>query len=272
MDISRLFSVSGKNALITGGATGVGAMIAEALVSGGAKVFIASRKGEACEAAAAHLNSLGLEGSAEGFAGDVGNEEAILALAAEVGKRTDKLHILVNNAGISWGAPFADFPHEQWNRVFNVNVAAPFTLTRELYPLLRAAASPADPARVLNIGSIMGTAPVAEGAYSYTMSKAAVHHLTRTLAVEFASDHVTVNALAPGPFPSKMTRFALGHDKGREAVAGHVPLGRVGEPEDIAGAVLYLCSRAGAYISGAILPVDGGMSALSGVTLFEGAY
>ena len=272
MDISDLFGVNGRTALVTGGATGIGAMISEALVRGGAHVLIASRKGDACVAEADRLNALDVPGKATGFAGDVGSEAAITALVEAVKAHTDRLDILVNNAGVTWGAPLAEFPHDQWHRVFNINVAGLFTLTRELYPMLRDAASAEGPSRIINLGSIMGTAPVAEGAYSYTMSKAAVHHLTRTLAAEFAPSQVTVNALAPGPFPSKMTNFALGHDKGQEAVAAHVPLARVGTPEDIAGAVLYLCSRAGAYVTGAILPLDGGMSACSGVKLFEDAH
>lgn len=268
IDFPALFAVAGKVALVTGGATGVGRMIAEGLAAGGARVLIASRKAAACEATAAEINAMGYPGSVEGFAGDVATEEGLTALAAEVATRTKALHILVNNAGISWGAPYESFPHEQWARVMGVNVASVFTLTRELTSLLRTGARAEDPARVVNIGSIMGTAPVAEGAYSYTMSKAAVHHLTRVLSNELAQHHITVNALAPGPFPSKMTSFALDDPDRAARVASNVPLGRNGTAEDAAGAVLFLCSRAGAYVSGAILPIDGGMSAAAPVDLF----
>lgn len=268
MKYTGIFSVAGKTALVTGGATGIGRMMAEALAMGGARVLIVSRKGEACAAAAAAIMALDPPGSAEGFAGDVATEAAIAALAAETARRTDALHILVNNAGISWGAPLDAFPHAQWQRVFNVNVAGMFTLTRDLLPLIRAAATPRDPARIVNVGSVMGTLPVAEGAYSYTMSKAAVHHMTRVLANELAVDHITVNALAPGPFPSKMTAFATATDAGAARVGANVPLGRIGEADDMAGAILFLCSRAGAYVSGAILPLDGGMSAHCDVDLF----
>ncbi len=267
-ELEQLFSVTGKVALVTGGATGIGRMVAEALVMGGAHVMIASRKAEACAASAEEINALGLPGLAEGFGGDVGSEEAIAALASAVSTRTEHLDILVNNAGISWGEPFESFPHRQWERVFNVNVAGLFTLTRTLMPLLKAAAKAEDPARILNIGSVMGTVPVAEGAYSYTMSKAAVHHMTKVFAAEFAADHITANALAPGPFPSKMTAFATGTAKGAEQVARNVPLRRIGTAEDIAGTVLFLTSRGGSYVSGAILPLDGGMSVATPVTLF----
>lgn len=267
--IDALFSTAGKTALVTGGATGIGRMVAEALVMGGAHVLIASRKAEACERTADEINALGHTGRAEGFGGDVGSQEAIEALGTAVEARTHKLDILVNNAGISWGQPFEVFPHAQWQRVFNVNVAGLFTLTRRLMPSLKAAATPENPARILNIGSVMGTVPVAEGAYSYTMSKAAVHHLTKVFAAEFAQDHITANALAPGPFPSKMTAFATGTEAGAAQVAANVPLARIGTPQDIAGATLFLTSRAGAYVSGAILPLDGGMSVATPITLFE---
>ncbi|QHQ33720.1 SDR family oxidoreductase [Algicella marina] len=263
-----LFSVSGKTALVTGGATGIGRMVAEALANGGAHVLIASRKGDTCERVATEIMATSPSGSVEGFAGDVGSEASIATLCDDVAARCDRLDILVNNAGISWGEPLTTFPHAQWERVFNINVAGLFTLTRSLLPHLQAAATEQDPARILNIGSVMGTVPVAEGAYSYTMSKAAVHHLTKVFAAEFAGRHITVNALAPGPFPSRMTAFATGTDKGAAQVAANVPLGRLGTAEDIAGAALYLTSRAGAYVSGAILPVDGGMSVATPVTLF----
>lgn len=269
--LNDIFGVSGKTALVTGGATGIGRMIAEALVQGGAHVLIASRKGEACEVVAAELNALNAEGSAEGFSGDVGSEAAIEALTEAVKSRTEKLHILVNNAGITWGEPYKTFPHKAWEKVINVNVAGMFTLTRNLTGLLRSAAMDSDPSRIINIGSVMGTVPLAEGAYSYSVSKAAVHHLTKILAAELAPRNITVNAFAPGPFPSKMTAFAIGNDEGQAKVGANIPIGRVGSPEDIAGATLFLCGRGGAYTSGAIIPLDGGMSVEGPSNLFANA-
>ncbi|MEL6234133.1 MAG: SDR family oxidoreductase [Pseudomonadota bacterium] len=268
--MDALFGVRGKVALVTGGATGIGRMAAEALVRAGAHVLIASRKGPACEAVAAELTGIG-PGRAEGFAGDVGDEAALAALVAEVSARTDRLHILLNNAGITWGEPYESFPHAQWGRVMGVNVAAVFSLTRDLTPLLAAAGTAGDPARVINLGSVMGTVPLAEGAYSYSASKAAVHHLTQILAGELAHRHITVNAFAPGPFPSKMTRFAIGTEAQQEKVGANVPLGRVGMPADIAAATLFLCGPGGSYVSGAILPLDGGMHVVGPAGLFATA-
>ncbi|MEM6462274.1 MAG: SDR family oxidoreductase [Pseudomonadota bacterium] len=266
--LEDLFSVRGKMALVTGGATGIGRMVATALVQGGANVLIASRKGEACIAVAEELNGIDAAGSAEGFAGDVGSEESIHALVADVGSRCDALHILVNNAGVTWGEPLDTFPHMAWHKVMNVNVGGLFTLTRDLLPHLQAGASDADPARIINLGSVMGTQPVAEGAYSYSASKAAVHHLTRIMANEFAKERITVNAFAPGPFQSRMTAFATASEQQASKVGGGVPLGRIGSPDDIAGATLFLCSKGGAYVSGAILPIDGGLSVHSTMGLF----
>ena len=167
------------------------------------------------------------------------------------------------------GRRWRSFPYHAWAKVFGVNVTAVFHLTRELLPLLDAAASDDDPARVINLGSVMGTQPLADDAYSYAASKAAVHHLTRTLAIEFAARRITVNAFAPGPFQSRMTAFATAHGAQANHVGGHVPIGRIGTPDDIAGATLYLCSRAGSYVTGAILPIDGGQSVQHGLTLFK---
>lgn len=267
--IEELFSVGGKTALVTGAATGIGRMAATALVQAGARVLIASRKGADCEKVAGELNGLGAAGSAEGFAGDVSTEEGVAALVEAVKARTDRLHILVNNAGVSWGAELPDFPYHAWAKVMNVNVTGLFHLTRELLPLLEKAASDDDPARIINLGSVMGTQPMADGAYSYTASKAAVHHLTRTLANELAARRITVNAFAPGPFQSRMTAFATASDQQAAHVGSRVPIGRIGAPSDIAGATLYLCGRAGSYVTGAIVPIDGGQSVQHGMSLFK---
>ena len=262
--LEKLFSVEGKIALVTGGASGIGRMIATALVEAGARVLIASRKGDACEAVARELNKTAGKGSAEGFAADLSSEEGINALCSEVKGRTDALHILVNNSGATWGSPLDEFPHAAWGKIMDLNVAAMFTLTRNLLPLMENAAKGGDPARVINLGSVMGTIPLADGAYSYAVSKGAVHHLTQILANEFAAKRITVNAFAPGPFQSRMTAFATSSEEGVAAVSAINPLGRIGAPSDIAGATLFLCGSGGSYVTGAILPLDGGISVSTG--------
>ncbi|MCG6859263.1 MAG: SDR family oxidoreductase [Salaquimonas sp.] len=266
--LDELFSLAGKKALVTGGATGIGRMIATGLSRAGADVMIASRKADACIAVADEINAAlkqeGAEGSVTGFAGDVSSKEGIAALVGEVTSRTDSLNILFNNAGATWGAPMEEFPYEGWSRVLDVNVTGLFNLTRDLLPLMDKAATLEDPARVVNLGSVMGSAAIGEGAYSYSASKAAVHHLTRILAKELADRHITFNAFAPGPFQSKMTAFATTTDEQIEKVAQGVPLGRIGSPDDIAGAAIYLCSRAGSYVTGMILPLDGGIHIKTG--------
>ncbi|MFV0515478.1 MAG: SDR family oxidoreductase [Jhaorihella sp.] len=271
MTPDSLFTLQDKTALITGGATGIGRMAAEALVNAGARVLIASRKGAACEAVAKELNAAGAPGSAEGFAGDVGSEEGIDALVAEVKSRTQALDILMNNSGTTWGAPLGQFPHRAWERVMSVNVAGLFDLTQKLLPLLIAGSSEDDPARVVNVGSVMGEIPLGDGAYSYAASKAAVLHMTKILAKELAGRHITVNALAPGPFVSNMTAFATGDADRRARVGADVPLGRVGRKEDIAGCMLFLCGQGGAYVTGAVIPVSGGINVQTGGNIFAGA-
>lgn len=269
MTPSALFDLSGKTALVTGGATGIGRMATEGLAAAGARVLIASRKADACEAVAREVNALGLPGKVEGFGGDVATEAGIDALVAEVKSRTDKLNILMNNAGRTWGAPMGEHPYDAWTKLLALNVTGMFHLTQALLPLLKAAATPQDPARVVNVGSVMGDIPKGTATYSYATSKGAVHHMTRVLSNDLAPQGITVNAIAPGPFVSKMTAFALATEKGQGQAAESVPLGRVGSPEDIAGALQYLCGRGGAYVSGAILPLSGGMQSNAPGNLFN---
>lgn len=271
MTPETLFSLHGKTALVTGGATGIGRMAAEALMKAGARVLIASRKGDACEAVAAELNAMGGPGTVEGFAGDVGSEEGVNALVAAVKNRTKTLDILMNNAGRTWGAPMGAFPFEAWEKVMSVNMAGLFDLTQKLLPMLIASGSVDDPARVVNVGSVMGERPMGDGAYSYAASKAAVIHMSKIMAKELAGHHVTVNALAPGPFVSKMTAFATASEDQRDKVGKDVPLQRVGRDEDIAGCMLFLCGRGGAYVTGAVIPVSGGINVMSGPNIFESA-
>lgn len=257
LSYDELFSLRGKTAFVSGGSKGLGRGIAEALLRGGARVLIASRtENEAAETAA----ELSGHGDCEGFRGDVGTADGVKSLADQIGQRTGLLDILVNNAGVTWGAPLGDFPFEAWSRVMSVNVAGLFSLTQSLLPMLKIVARQDAPARVVNVGSAFGSVNIAEGGYSYAASKAAVHHLTRILANELASQSITVNAIAPGPFESRMTAFAFGKDGSRDRIASTLPLGRVGEPDDLAGALAFLCSRAGSYVTGMVMPLDGGLS------------
>jgi len=268
--LEELFSLGGKTALVTGGATGIGRMVATSLVQAGAHVLIASRKAEACEVVAKDLNALEVQGTAEGFAGDVSTEKGCEALAGEISQRCEKLDILINNAGVSWGQPIDEFPYHAWAKVMGVNVTGLFHLTRLLLAVLEKSASEGDPSRVINLGSVMGDAPIGDGAYSYSASKAAVHHLTKIMARELAERNITFNAFAPGPFQSKMTAFATAQEEQVKKVGQGVPLGRIGHPDDIAGATLYLCGRAGAYVTGAVLPLDGGLHVSNPPGLFSG--
>ena len=253
--LDSLFSLDGKVALITGGARGVGRMIAEGLLGAGARIVIASRDREGCEQAAAELSEVG---PCSALAADLSTAAGCEALAREVAEREDRLHILVNNSGATWGERLEDFPEHGFDKVLDLNVKGVFFLTRELLPLLERAAEPGDPARVLNIGSLNGLAVPRLPNYSYAASKAAVHHLTRMLAVHLGPRGIAVNALALGPFESRMMRQVLEEYRGEFERA--CPLGRIGMPADAAGAAVFLGSRAASWISGAVLPVDGGLS------------
>jgi NAD(P)-dependent dehydrogenase (short-subunit alcohol dehydrogenase family) len=257
--LGSLFSLQGKTALVTGGSGGIGLMITHALVSAGAKVYIASRNLKACEDAAKSLE--GLPGNCIALQADLQNEAGVNGLARAINEQSDSLDILVNNSGRSWGAALDQFPWDAWEQVMTLNVTAPFTLTRQLIPLLSKSGKPGQPARIINIGSVMGTMPHGFPAYSYAASKAAVHHVTKILSNELATRHITVNAIAPGPFPSDMTAFFTEKESASAAVRKSVPLERFGNPEDMAGLILCLCGAGGSYISGAIIPLDGGMTA-----------
>jgi len=251
---AELFSVAGKTVLVTGGTRGIGRMIAGGFVAGGADVIVSSRKADAVEATVAELSAFG---RCRGIPADLSTEEGARGLAEAVAAEVDHLDVLVNNAGATWGAPLAEHDTASWDRVLNLNVQGVFHTTKFLLPLLQARGTAVEPSRVINIGSIDGIhVPVLES-YSYSSSKAAVHQLTRHLARHLAPA-VTVNAIAPGPFESKMMAATL--EAFGEQIAASAPLKRIGRPDDMAGAALFLASRAGAYLTGAIIPVDGGIA------------
>ena len=249
-----LFDLSGKTAVVTGGSRGIGLMIARGLLEAGARVYISSRKANACAAAERDLTRYGTVAS---IPADLSSEAGCLQLAEQIGQREQSLSVLVNNAGATWGAPIEEFPATAWDKVVDLDLKAPFFLTRALLPLLEAAGTPDDPARVINIGSIDGLRVSPFPTYAYSASKAGLHHLTRVLARELGPRRITVNAVAPGPFESKMMAETL--QTFGDAIAAAAPLKRIGRPDDMAGVAIYLASRAGAYVTGAVIPVDGGI-------------
>lgn len=252
--MSDLFSVAGKIALVTGGSRGIGKMIAAGFVDAGATVYVSSRKAEVCDAVASELSA---RGTCRSLPADLSSEDGCRLLADALAAREPELHVLVNNAGATWGAPLAEFDEAAWDRVLNLNVKGVFHLTKLTLPLLRAAARPDDPARVINVGSIDAIhVPMLE-TYSYSASKAAVHQLTRHLARSLAPE-VTVNAIAPGPFESKMMQATL--EAAGDQIAAHAPMRRIGRPQDMAGVAIYLASQASTYVTGAVIPVDGGIT------------
>ncbi|GIH91829.1 SDR family oxidoreductase [Planobispora siamensis] len=248
-----LFSVEGKTVVVTGGSRGIGRMIAAGFVDAGATVYISSRKAAEVEKTAAELGCVAVPA-------DLSTPDGVSTLVEAVSAREERLDVLVNNAGATWGAPLEEYPEHAFDKLWGVNVKGVFYLTQRFLPLLRAAASAEDPARVINIGSVDGIRVPALETYAYSTTKAAVHMLTRQLAHRLAAESITVNAIAPGPFDSKMMAFALDDPGTRDAIASSVPLGRIGRPEDMAGTAIYLASRAGSYLTGAVIPVDGGIT------------
>ncbi|HEX6235597.1 MAG TPA: SDR family oxidoreductase [Acidimicrobiales bacterium] len=252
--MTDLFSIAGKTALVTGGSSGIGLMIARGYVEAGARVYISSRKADVCDEVAAELSKVG---ECVALPANLSTEGGCRGLAEAIAERETRLDILVNNAGATWGAPLEEFDEAAWERVLALNVKGVFHLTKFLLPLLEAAGTADEPARVINIGSIDGIhVPILE-TYSYSASKAAVHQLTRHLARRLAPA-ITVNAIAPGPFESRMMAATL--EAAGDAIAASAPLKRIGRPDDMAGAAIFLASRASAYMTGAIVPVDGGIA------------
>ena len=256
-DLARLFGLDGKTALVTGGTRGIGMMIARGLLQAGADVVISSRKADACEQAVAALSEFG---PVRAIPADLSRQDECIRLAAEMG--ADTLDILVNNAGATWGEPLESFPAAAWDRVLDLNVKSPFWMVQALVPALRKAGTQEDPARIINVGSIDGIHVSPMPTYSYSASKAAIHQLTRVLAKELGPQHITVNAIAPGPFPSKMMAATL--EAFGDAIAAGAPMRRIGRHDDMAGIAVFLASRAGSYLNGAIIPVDGGIATTAG--------
>lgn len=250
-----LFDVSGKVALVTGGSRGIGEMIAEGYVSNGVKTYISARKAKACNATAARLSEIG---ECISVPADLSTAEGIGDLVSEINCRENQLDILVNNAGATWGAPIGEFPESGWDKIMTINIKSPFFLTQALLPLLENAASAEDPARIIMIGSVDGLNVNQLPTFSYGPSKAAVHHLARTLASHLADRHITANAIAPGLFPSHMTTSIM-DTMGDQIIQG-TPLKRAGNPADMAGVAIYLASKAASFVTGVVIPVDGGIT------------
>lgn len=257
MDLQSLFSLQGKTALVTGGSRGIGAMIAEGLVAAGCRVYISSRTAEDCKKTAEGLKNY--PGECLSMPGDISSIEGIEALVAGLSRRENSVNILVNNAGVAWGEPFEKFSEKGWDRVMNLNAKSVFFLTQKMMPLLKQSASAEDPSRVINITSILGSRPDPMMAYSYCASKAALAQMTKNLAYDLAKDNITVNGISPGFFPSQMTAHIIADKDASEAMLSKARFQRYGKAEEIAGLSIYLCSKSGAYVTGDIIAIDGGL-------------
>ncbi|WP_454906402.1 SDR family oxidoreductase [Variovorax gossypii] len=253
MDTTKLFSLKGRTALITGGSRGIGRMIAEGYLAQGARVYISARKAAACDQTAKELSAFG---HCVSLPADVSTVEGAQKLVEAYAKHEGTLDILVNNAGAAWGAPYAEFPESGWDKVVDLNLKTPFFLTQALTPMLKKAATD-HLAKVINIASIDGISVNPQETYSYAASKAGLIQLTRRMALRLAQDRIVVSAIAPGAFASDMNKDARDHG---DEVKGRIPAGRIGVPEDMAGAAIYLASRAGDYVMGSTLVVDGGVT------------
>jgi len=256
-DETSLFDVRGKTVLITGGSGGLGLMMAEGFLRAGARVTIVGRRAQPLEAA---RESLSRHGEVHAVACDLGTPEGVDTLVAAVRERESALHVLVNNAGAAVSARFEEYPDSAWQQLLALNLQAPFMLAQGLLPLLERGASEEDPARIINIGSVAGLKTSSSKAFAYGPSKAALHHLTRELARELAPRRILVNAIAPGFFPSSMTEPYLADEERRSRVLKGIPLRRTGSAPDIAGLAIFLSSRAGAYVTGTVIPLDGGVT------------
>ncbi|MBM7059800.1 SDR family oxidoreductase [Pseudomonas sp. UL073] len=252
------FSLQGRTALVTGGTRGIGKMIAKGFVEAGARVYVCARDAEACAATAAELSALG---ECHGIAANLASEAGVQALAAQLSGEIGQLDILVNNAGTTWGAPLESYPVAGWEKCMQLNVTSVFSCIQQLLPLLRKAGNADSPARIINIGSVAGISSLGEEAYAYGPSKAALHHLSRGLARELASQHINVNVIAPGRFPSKMTRHITEDAAAMAEDCAHIPLRRWGREDEMSALAISLASTAGAYMTGAVIPIDGGFAA-----------
>ena len=259
--MKNLFSVEGKIVFISGGSRGIGEMMAAGFLANGATVYISSRKAEVCDATAERLTAE-YGGKCVSIPADIATLEGIEAVVAKFREHEDHCDILINNAGAAWGAPLEEFPEMGWDKVMDVNVKSVFFLTQKMLPLLEKNASADETSRLINVGSIDGLRSPIFPTFSYGPSKAAVHHLTRQLAVHLTKRHILCNAIAPGPFPTWMLSTGVGAggdtDIDWSKIGDTNPRGRVGTPEDIAGLAIFLGSRAGAYTVGEVITCDGG--------------